>query len=407
MDIHQQLQENSLSQIKLPRDISNTDIISDAHSASSSPQLGRRLSPLHHVRKSSLQKQSNSHSGEGEATRSNRGRQIGGIKLSVPKLNIKSLNLVSKLKTGKDDASRLLSKVPGTSIFYRKDKVTSDVPDEPKVFTNIETELKPPPIDSSNERKRTFSKDDSALEESFEVAEADLEKEVVLNSCGILATSAKQILESPQYSLDEPEEDQPDEEEEAEPVLAMSKSESDLQTDKTVFDNNGNSTRITEMTTGHKLRKSGSDKLPHGLAQSSEDIWITKTHIADKEKARTSLELNLGQKSVVENSEADKILAKYSRTKKALFHPNMRNSMSDSAIATSQVAVALDDLTDESPKSVLEFDFEVNAELQKKLPNLLQSTRMSRKSQRIYENLKKHIEKQLGDEVCQSTIILI
>jgi hypothetical protein len=346
----------------------------------------------------------------------------GGVELSVPKLNI-NLNLVSKLKTSRDDASRLLSKVPGTSLFYKKSKTVADSADAPDVFINDENKMKAPKI-SYNDRKRTFSKDDSSLDESFEMTDSELEKEVVLDSCGILATSAKQILESPQYSIDESDA--------LEGVQSDIGSSTDTEKDlsepgKIVFDidrlpidNNATkqesmSPEADKMDEGDGRRESNAsfkcfctetEECPHKGTHPEEDVWIKRTDLTEG-KPTKNLDLDLGQKRVVDNSEADKILSKYSRSKQALSHPSMRNSMSDSAIATKEVTVAFTNVSDESPKAVLECDFEANPTLHKKLPNLLQSAKMPRKSHRIYDSLKQHIEKQLGDQTCQSTIIFI
>lgn len=443
MDIHQQLQENSLSQIKLPRDISNSDIPSQTTSATSSPRMRHRLSPLPFHKNSS---QSQNQSGSQKTQEIKKGNQIGslvnakaamvksmmpkltkpnrgGVELTVPKLNI-NLNLVSKLKTSRDDASRLLSKVPGTGLFYKKNKMVSDSADEPDVFINDENTRNVAQV-TYNDRKRTFSKDDSSLDESFEVTETDLEKEVVLDSCGILATSAKQILESPQYSIDEPD------------VTADVQSGNDLESStngekdvyepgKIVFDldtlqKDHNATKQEVMSSeadgvdktdgrrdsnaSFKCFCSETESCPHKIPE--EDVWIKQTDLKEEGKQPKNLDLSLGQKRVVDNSEADKILSKYSRSKQALSHPSMRNSMSDSAIASKEVTVAFTNVTDESPKAVLECDFDANPTLHKKLPNLLQSAKMPRKTHRIYDSLKQHIEKQLGDQTCQSTIIFI
>lgn len=454
MDIHQQLQENSLSQIKLPRDISSSDIPSKPNSTASSPRLEHRLSPKPVIRNT---QQNPSDMQKGQTNGPKRGQQNvplvnakaalvksllpampklnkptgGNMDLSVPKLNIKSLrslNLVSKLKTTRADASRLLSKVPGSAIFYKNGKDIDGGVDEPDIFIEIENDMATPEFRTHEDRKRTFSKDDSSLDESFEVSETDLKKEVVLDSCGILATSAKQILESPQYSVDEPD----DGIEESREEVTQSVSEPDLdknqvKDEKIVFDiceshqdedneKNEESVKNNEAKTNEIARKGSNasfkcfcvntDECPHNTMQESEEVWVRRTDVRE-EKPPMSLDLDLGQKRVIDNSEADKILAKYSKAKKALSHPNMRNSMSDSAISANQITVAFTNVEDESPKSVLEWNFEVNSQLQKKLPNLLQSAKMPRKAHRIYENLKQHIENQLGDQICQSTIIFI
>ncbi|XP_045188932.2 uncharacterized protein LOC123546584 [Mercenaria mercenaria] len=449
MDIHQQLQENSLSQIKLPRDISSTDIPSQPDSNTSSPRMRHRLSPLLYAKNSSqTQNQSSPQESQDQVSGSKRSHQIGpyvnakaamvkswmpklnkptagSVELSVPKLNIKSLNLVGKLKTGREDASRLFSKVPGTSIFYKKDKRTSDTVDEPDVFINVDNTMKAPQRTQSD-RKRTFSKDDSSLDESFEVTETDLEKEVVLDSCGILATSAKQILESPQYSVDEPDDNveevqlelessvtevKKDEQEEGEIVFDIGELQKAGENEtKPTAEVGTSEVGVRRSAASFKCFCRETDSCPHKVNEALEDVWIKRTDVkADEENTPTSLDLSLGQKRVIDNSEADKILSKYSKAKQALSHPSMRNSMSDSAIAGKDITVAFTNVADdaESPKAVLEYDFEANPKLQKKLPNLLQSTKMPRKSHRIYESLKQHIEKQLCDQTCQSTIIFI
>ncbi|KAL4231437.1 Phosphatidylinositide phosphatase SAC2 [Mactra antiquata] len=422
-DIHQELQENSLSKIKLPRDVSSSDIPTQSSSASSSPRLRHRLSPNPRRRKPVTNKVSQAGAQLGlKADRmkswiSNMPKlnkpNPGSVEL--PTINLKSLNIANKLKVSKADASRLLSKVPGTSIFYKRKQDGSQ--DESDVFIDQEFTDKPTALKSQISRERTYSKDDSSVDGSFDISDADLEgSEVVLGSCGILATNAKQILESPRCSFDEEEMDYDDN--------ATNDDKSNLADDKEKYDSvediatdeNG---KLDDVDSGKKLSDmdeeltrnpsfkcfcSTSEPCPHTSSE-TEDIWVRRTE--SLERVAVPTKLNLQKRVVAENSEADLILAKYSAAKSALTHPNMRNSMSDSAIAGNQVSIALENFSDESPKSALELDFELNEELQKKLPNLLQSSKMPRKCHKIYEGLKQHIEEELGDKTCFSTIILL
>lgn len=424
MDIHQQLQENSLSKIKLPRDISNSDIPTQSSSASSSPRLRHRLSPNPQRR----EPVSNKESQPGQSSNSRPQLSSVGIKADVmkswissmqklnrpnaksvdlSKINLKSLNLANKLKVGKADASRLFSKVPGTSIFYKQNKDGSH--DEPDVVFHADATAQQTTLPSQVERQRTFSKDDSSVDGSFEISDADLENsEVVLDSCGILATNAKQIFESPRCSFDEEDDDDDNDFNtipNSKPDTNNERKDEDLRENYGVDEVDAKDD-INEMKRNPSFQCFCPEKetCPQKV-DVEEDVWIRRPE--SSERSSVPSKLNLQKRVVTDNSEADLILAKYSAAKSALTHPSMRNSMSDSAIAGNQVSIALENFSDESPKSALELDFELNEELQKKLPNLLQSSRMPRKSHRIYEGLKQHIERELGEKTCLSTIILL
>ncbi|KAH3788857.1 hypothetical protein DPMN_167019 [Dreissena polymorpha] len=164
-----------------------------------------------------------------------------------------------------------------------------------------------------------------------------------------------------------------------------------------------------------KLCKSESDmtKSRPEVVISKQEIDGTKKNLFPPRIVTTEPNHRLSaQARVIDDSEADRILAKYSkRSAGALTHPNMRTSLSDTAIAShvsESVEIQLENfpLPDEK-SSGLELELEFNSGLQKKLPNLLQSARMSRKTHRVYESLKQHIQQSLGDDVCQSTIIFV
>jgi len=342
----------------------------------------------------------------------------GGIQLSVAGLNIQPSNLVGKIKSGSAGAGRLLSKVHGqgsrlfsrhapASVSFDKDEGDVCIVVPKSQAQNIPQHF----------RERTISRDDSTID-LRDVTDADLETELVLDSCGILATNAKQ-LQSPQVSF---EEDNIFVEENVIPDTSQSKitrnEHGHVYEDNVKGDINsktGDSLKPehddqTITASEYKSQRSASftvGKVPDKDEFLQEDVWIRRE---DKNASCTQppKSLHLGKNIVVDNSEADKILAKYSSPKKdKLSHPNMKTSVSDSAISSQMVTVTLENFGSDSPKSALEVDFELNSGLQKKLPNLLQSAKMPRKTHRIYDGLKQHIEKQLEDKMCCSTIILV
>ena len=304
----------------------------------------------------------------------------------------------------------------------------------------------------TRERQRTLSRDDSTIDDGSELVDADIKEEVILDSCGILATNTKQIFESPQYSFDELDTGHvkhlsksceesvsaiDDEHIPYEAAVAIKPSRGDVEnthikTDIPISDiqksqktempviQSNKDTKPVESSVKAVLTEEKSndsrfhcfceekDSCPHsGSNLPGEDdtgpVWVLQGTEDTQDAMQENPDLNLGQKRVIDNSEADKILEKYSTSKQALSHPSLRISFSDSAIASNNVTRS----ADQSPKSVLDSEMEINTALQMKLPNLVQSSKMSRKSQRIYDNLKKHIQQHLGDNECQSTIIFI
>ncbi|XP_052772065.1 phosphatidylinositide phosphatase SAC2-like [Mya arenaria] len=429
-DIHQQLQENSLSAINLPRDISNMDLNSGSPSPAPSPSLPRR-----HIRSVQEKREPDADGNKGRLLSSGDSRSKGAmvksllsampgvnkntdgnLELSVPGINIKQLNIVGKIKSGSAGAGKLLSKVQGANIFTRHaSKTNPQTSDETDVFIEVEcdskTDMKKTMV---KERQRTLSRDDSTIDER-EITDADLEEEVMLESCGILATNAKQMIQSPRASF-EKDENVPMQTADitaqqrdsisfhiGEPKHAFEgKMEDGLL--KADIKNEG---ILVEQRSVRSASFTSSDTRSNEPPSTTEDVWIKRSDNSEQPTVPPN-HLSLGRSRVIDNSEADKILAKYSSSKKAaLSHPHMRTSMSDSAIGSTDVAVTFENFEPESPKSALEVNFEINSNLQKKLPNLLQSAKMPRKIHRIYDGLKKQIEKQLDDRVCQSTIIFV
>ena len=450
-DIHQQLQENVLSHITLPRDISSSDIASGSSSRGPSPlfvrkntsQLGingdNELRPEAPAVKSLVISPSSLTKGFLSSLPKVNKSLNAGFDISVPKINLKPTNIVSKLKTG-GAAVKMFTKETATrfSVSYSKrDEVDT-------VFA--ESVVHEPP--RRRERQRTLSRDDSTIDDGSEVVEADIKEEVLLDSCGILATNTKQIFESPQYSFDDTENEQlklvSKPHEDVETISSTQKSESmsedikvasevigdktfsalsdstvyakaDLKTD-IVVNKESDNTADDDVTTAYLPRSNsvGSgfqcfcskvENCPHNELDTPDNAEPVR-HLREPHTvtASKSADENLGQKRVIDNSEADKILEKYSsKSKQTLTHPSLRISFSDSALATNEVNKSVD----ESPKAVLDMELEINTALQMKLPNLLQSSKMSRKSQRIYDSLKAHIQERLGDQGCQSTIIFI
>ena len=452
-DVHQQLQENVLSHITLPRDISSSDIASGASSRGSSPRFMRKNSPNlpsnsgNELRpepspvKSRLISPSTLTKGLlSSLPKVNRNTNSNaGFNIPVPKINLKPASIVSKLKTG-SAAVKMFTKETATrfSVSYNKrDEVDS-------VFS--ESSFHEPP--SRRERQRTLSRDDSSIDDGSEIVEADIKEEVLLDSCGILATNTKQIFESPQYSFDDIEnehvklvskscEDITSNQEVTKDGTISSDDDDDINNEKGNAKDGPNAMKMeeskdnlkTNITVNKASKERGRDiadtptYLPRSNSEGSgfqcycskvetcphnellsndtdEAVWQLRESqpVVDTNDA----DLNLGQKRVVDNSEADKILEKYSKSKQALTHPSMRISFSDGALANDAGKPV-----DQSPKAVLDLELEINAALQMKLPNLLESSKMSRKSQRIYDNLKKHIQERLGEQNCQSTIIFI
>ena len=364
--------------------------------------------------------------------------------IPVPKINLKPTNLVNKLKTG-GAAMKLFTKQTATrfSASYKKEDETDSV------FTETVVVGYP----KMRERQRTLSRDDSTIDDGSELVDADVKEEVILDSCGILATNTKQIFESPQYSFDEVETEhvkhlsksceesvsaieadailsEPEDTRKVNdstktshlktysPVSELQKTQakevsvakSDI--DTKAIESKGK-TVLTEKDSGisgfHCFCEEKENcphiepDLPEKDYMDSGPVWVLQEDEDTQDAMQQNAELNFGQKRVIDNSEADRILEKYSKSKQALHHPSLRISFSDSAISSNNATRS----ADQSPKSVLDLELEINTALQMKLPNLLQSSKMSRKSQRIYENLKKHIQHRLGDNECQSTIIFI
>ena len=452
-DVHQQLQENALTHIKLPRDISSTDIQSGTSSRGTSPLLLRKNSPQsttnseNELRPETIRVMKTRVISPSSLTKGflsslpkvNSNNLKAGFDNVVPKLNLKPTNLVNKLKTGgaavksftRETASRL-------SVSYNKQDTTDSAFSESVVIE--------PPV--RRERQRTLSRDDSTIDDGSEIVEADTKEEVILDSCGILATNTKQIFESPQYSFDDVETEQLKHVSKSCEELASQSAEETYKRsekvemiDSVIADdskNNKNSsnnadaadaekenlTTVTPVIKAENLSQeiddatlqadseysgfqcfcSNKESCPHvesDQIDNFEPVWQLRE--SQTKVTPESSDLNLGQKRVIDNSEADKILEKYSKSKQTLNHPSLRISFSDSAITSNGANRPVD----ESPKSVLDLELEINSALQMKLPNLLQSSKMSRKSQRIYENLKHHIQVRLGDKECQSTIIFI
>ena len=362
----------------------------------------------------------------------------------MPRINLQPTNLVNKLKTG-SAAVKLFTKETATrfSVSYNKQDTVDSV------FTDNEVVDHP----KIRERQRTLSRDDSTIDDGSELVDADTKEEVILDSCGILATNTKQIFESPQYSFDDvdtehvrhlskscegtmsgkQEESIPYEQEhEAGTNLEGNIENTQFKSDVPVSDTQISDATVmpviisgkdkkpvvttvrTDLTDGASANSGfqcfceEKEKCPHSDPSYPEEedegpVWQLRRPEDTQDAMQEKADLNMGKKRVIDNSEADRILEKYSTSKQALNHPSLRISFSDSAIASNNANRS----ADQSPKSVLDLELEINTALQMKLPNLLQSSKMSRKSQRIYDNLKKHIQLRLGDKECQSTVIFI
>ena len=447
MDIHQQQQENSLAKIKLPRDISSSDISSQNSSRRTSPMLGRKVTSS--SAKGSTEKLNtlpgDTHQGNHLTSPSRMKTWLpnmsklnkakfpdmgGSFDLPVPKINLSSLNLVSKMKMGRAGAGRLLSKVPGTSFFRGNNQVELEQP-KTEIKDNIDGQVRPK---SKTSRVRTYSRDDSSVDEPAEISQTDLEREALLGSCGILATNTKQILESPQCSFEEADGDLDSDalddmtEDVFQEIVGNKIDVKALKADDTKQAGSGTvfglDEPVTQQTDKIEIDENDlgnragikPDKERDIKAESNYEfipeipVEVIRKLEGDKdstEKISKPKGLDFGQRRVIEHSEADKILEKYSRSKKNLTQSDAKKSHTVVAASDNPVTMTIENYSQESPKSVLEFDMEINSHLKQQLPNLLQSSKMSKKTQRIYENLKSHIEEKLGDTTCQSTIILI
>ncbi|KAH3788858.1 hypothetical protein DPMN_167020 [Dreissena polymorpha] len=221
VDVHQQLQENALTGIHLPRDVSNLDIEPDSSSRGNSPRLHRKaVSNIKDDGQDECKiRETRSEPAEGKLRRepdtSSKSAvksllsaipkfgktPSGSLELVMPQLNIKS-SIVRKLKSGGVGAGRLLSKVPGAKFFNKNNsKDMADVTDADDNIVVIESVVVPENAQGNPGMFRTISKDDSSIDENQDVTEDDLKDDVVLDSCGILATNAQQIIESPNCIL--------------------------------------------------------------------------------------------------------------------------------------------------------------------------------------------------------------
>ncbi|KAK3589435.1 hypothetical protein CHS0354_020770 [Potamilus streckersoni] len=413
-NIHHEIHEHSLSGIRLPRDIS-TDISPQSTSRNASPVPDRKMSPVPARREtsqvtktlsfpklemegkesipekpSSLTTRSSSSEGYGKKIMASiqAPMNILNKNISVPKFNVKPI--MKKLSKG--STSKLLS--VGRNVFYSSAGKTGE--DNAQVIQG--KIIRQPPV----EQQRPLSHKNYLVEEVPSIEEQDDKKEVLLDSCGILATSSKQILNSPQISIEEIEDSASGGITPGELTDEVSNETSSKDSNSSLVSANQSENVLDLQETGQTVKNmtepTDTDRNLNAVTYTLSDSDLSLPPTAGKEPdfIKTS-------EKVMEISEADKILAKYANhRKRSLSNPVMKTSLSDGALVIH--------VENESTiKMALNSDFLINSELHAKgaIKNLLERVTMPRKIQRVYDTLKQQIHEKLGERECLTTIIFI
>ncbi|KAL3864881.1 hypothetical protein ACJMK2_006529, partial [Sinanodonta woodiana] len=411
-NIHHEIHEHSLSGIRLPRDIS-TEISSQSTSRNPSPVPNRKMSPVPVRRetsqvtktlflprsdvegKASISEKPNSSSSK-SSTSDGYGKKIMASiqapmnmlnkNISVPKFNVKPI--MKKLSQG--GTSKLLS--VGRSVFLSSAGKTGE--DKSQVI-EVKTTRQP-----QLEQERPLSHADYLVKEVPNIEDQDDEKEVLLDSCGILATSSKQILNSPQISIEKIDDYESG-------AITLGELKDDVSNEAPCRDSN--SSPVFDKQSGNVSDLQDRSQTVKIIAKPIDTD--SNSNAVTYALSDTDLSLSAGKEfdvtikasgKVTEISEADKILAKYANRKRSLSNPVMKTSQSDGALVSH--------VENESAiKMALNSDFLINSELraQGSIENLLERVLTPRKIQRVYDTLKQHVRNKLGEKECLTTIILI
>ncbi|XP_071090105.1 LOW QUALITY PROTEIN: phosphatidylinositide phosphatase SAC2-like [Haliotis cracherodii] len=411
-DIHKQQQENSLAGIRLPRDISsdvmttspNTDeahparedgeevwtpMNSDTHTTQEKISPGQRIKNMNFL-PAALR---------GPFSKPSSSKNSNPIKISLPKMTFQSLNPVKMVKNG--PAGKVAIKFSKMLDFMDKDHTDGEV-------TIIDGDTKPQPIPRVT--------DTGTRSGSLEA-----ENDVVLGSCGILATSPSNILITSSSSGDK----QHRQASSTRPVSNIETSGSSQHTTEEAISEASQpqesaagqvgavEVEVFDMdlqhTTDPNQEQEDNLSLPtdihtNGLPQTSQvptdhnDI-TEELHEDHFTKIPPDLDNDLDQ---------DELKTVLDRPKQ-LFHSNMKVSLSDSSLSL------LDD-----KKSATGGDTSPFAKLKQKVTSLTlpgsgsggrsppQPPRgMVRKSQRVLENFEDLVKQKLGNAECQTRIIFI
>lgn len=213
-DVHQQQQEISLAGIKLPRDISHTDLTS-ADNRDASVKVSKqnneslwlprfnfieRLSPKFERKAASMYskkpKSSQTKAPDSKSVKENGFSLLGNtnLNLGMPSFNLQSLNPMNKVQIG--NAARAAMRLPSrfyTSILenVHKDDIEK-LGGYDATFAAVDKKVR--------KLSREYSKDDistterQVLDGETLMIDTSDEEDVMLGSCGILATSPGQFL---------------------------------------------------------------------------------------------------------------------------------------------------------------------------------------------------------------------
>ncbi|XP_067657111.1 phosphatidylinositide phosphatase SAC2-like isoform X2 [Haliotis asinina] len=425
-DIHKQQQENSLAGIRLPRDISSdvmttsphtdevqsakedeeevwTPLNSDTHPTQEKISPGQRIKNMNFL-PAALR---------GPFSKPSSSKNSNPIKISLPKMTLQSLNPVKMVKSG--PAGKVAIKFSKMLDFMDKDHADGEV-----TIIDGDTESQPIP---------------RVTDKGVRSGSLEAENDVVLDSCGILATSPSTILITSSSSGDK----QHRQASSARPMSNIETSSSSQQnTDDAMFEapqpmetdagtvsavetgvfhmdlqhttDTRQDTAATNDTNTDPCQEQEdmlslpSDKHTNGLPQTSQ-VPTDHNDIAEGlhedyfTKIPPLLEEDLDQ---------DELKTVLDRPKQ-LFHSNMKVSLSDSSLSLL-----------EDKKSATGGDTSPFAKLKQKVTNLTlpgsggggrsppQPPRgMIRKSQRVLDNFEDLVKQKLGNAECKTRIIFI
>ncbi|KAL5017220.1 hypothetical protein ScPMuIL_006809 [Solemya velum] len=398
IDIHKQQQENSLTSIRIPRDLSSPDFRS----------FGRIPSPkfLHKSFPSSTEKtpddeaiwidspssaiqstgstsedRKRSVSGAQEENQPSTSKSLGSklanykfsllnsnnsglnMKISVPKLNLQNFNLKKKFHL--EDASQAMKKLSTILHVTSQGQVKSQNENSEEVKSEIQ---------------RQYSKDDSLTGDSQEIIlDPSEEDEVMIGSCGILATSPSQLL-----------------------LTTMKKEEEEMNPNRRQSRENNDTTGIPKIlirldSASEQSDGSLSEPKTHSapdcqdisdLKNPSEKIGLKECHKVPRQRLSSSMSSMETSDNELGVTDDDVVFSNQPST--------IRNSLSEGAIGGSISQPGLSSLTLSVGNKLLT------------VPNVtMPDTKGSRKFQRLYESLDQHIRERLGEKDCLTKIIFI
>lgn len=315
------------------------------------------------------------------------------VKMSVPKMTLKSLNPLQMMKRDQEKMA---------------DSSDRDVTESPVVRDGVAEVVEATP----GMLTREYSQDDSSLVGTREVdlidavasgkleLDQETDDEVMLHSCGILATTHGQLLAT-SLSLSSP--DEPD----GTVRLTSSENKRSSAPPNTVFNSSGTLSSCVSEKPTDTLPCPSIGRNPLGSKSDSQITLQDKNVQGDSEKAMGIRQSASGAELTLNGQTSD--ISKHDK----LLHPSMKASLSEGALSHSQVKVpSIVDETDAvskeriGPLSKLRSFRIPNINLPT-LPNSSNAPNKVRRKLRGPESLNQLIETKAKEGKCNTKIIII